>query len=225
MYKNCYRALVSVPYKTTGIAFNLKNSAGDLFLALECFKKHNINLTKIESNADPLPPCSAKIHIHFEGSMEDENVNDAITELKHKVMHGVILPLRKKAVPWYPTRLSDLDVYARSVLDAGTDLMSDHPGFHDPIYRKRREEIVQKAETFRAGDELPDVEYTDAENDVWKEVMDQLSALFPTMACREYNIALDKMMKKKVFCSDRIPQIKEVSAYLKGETGNINGSK
>lgn len=33
-------------------------------------------------------------------------------------------------VAWFPRRLKDVDIIANQVLDAGTDLESDHPGFN-----------------------------------------------------------------------------------------------
>ncbi len=50
------------------------------------------------------------------------------------------------AVPWFPTRVADLDLYCHRVLDAGADLQADHPGFHDKEYRARRKMIAERAD-------------------------------------------------------------------------------
>lgn len=55
-------------------------------------------------------------------------------------------------IPWFPRKLSDLDSFADKTLQFGGDegeLSADHPGFTDPIYRKRRAEIARIARTYR----------------------------------------------------------------------------
>ena len=59
------------------------------------------------------------------------------------------MDLRKLAVPWYPSKISDLDRYASRVLSFGAELDSDHPGFTDPTYRERRKMIADIAIKYR----------------------------------------------------------------------------
>jgi hypothetical protein len=35
----------------------------------------------------------------------------------------------KDQIPWFPGRLSDLDLLNQEVMEAGEELTSDHPGF------------------------------------------------------------------------------------------------
>jgi len=89
-------------------------------------------------------------------------------------------------------------------------LDADHPGFHDEIYRRRRNDIARAALEYREGDPVPEIEYSDDEHRVWREVWQHLSPLHEKYACREYLDVSRRVALKR----DRIPQLSEVNATI-----------
>ena len=90
----------------------------------------------------------------------------------------------------------------------------DHPGAHDPKYRKRRKEITTAAIEFHQQDptnrEIPLLQYTEEENQVWQHVLQKLKPLHEKWACSWYK----EGWKKMKISEDTIPQIRELSAQL-----------
>lgn len=94
-------------------------------------------------------------------------------------------------------------------------LCADHPGFHDPVYRRRRNEIARLALEYRAGDPIPDVSYTEEETQVWREVCALLLPLHQQGACREI-LAASRAVDLPI---DRVPQLREVNEVLRRSHG------
>ncbi|MDX6738404.1 phenylalanine 4-monooxygenase [Actinocorallia sp. A-T 12471] len=95
------------------------------------------------------------------------------------------------------------------------ELGRGHPGFADPVYRERRNEIARLALEHEPGDPLPEAEYTAEEHEVWRLVSAELAAKHLRYAAAEYLAAKDRLGLPV----DRIPQLQEVGDALGPLTG------
>lgn len=94
-------------------------------------------------------------------------------------------------------------------------LGSDHPGFSDPVYRRRRNALAALALDWRPGQPVPEPSYSDAEHGVWRAVARRLEPLHAEHACRAYLEAKEDLGLPV----DRVPQLREVTDRLAPLTG------
>ena len=98
-----------------------------------------------------------------------------------------LVTLESKAVPWFPTKIEDLDHVGNKLLMLGSGILDvDHPSFRDPVYRKRRIEIGNLGMNYKIHDPIPNIEYTKDENDTWNFCYKKLRENYPGKACKEY---------------------------------------
>jgi phenylalanine-4-hydroxylase len=94
-------------------------------------------------------------------------------------------------------------------------LGADHPGFNDPVYRQRRNDIAAGALAWESGAPVRRVAYTEAENEVWRLVSAELAIKHERYAVREFNDA-----KAAVgLPTDHVPQLDEVTERIQPLTG------
>jgi len=98
-------------------------------------------------------------------------------------------------------------------------LDTDHPGFHDEVYKKRRTEIVKIAQSYKHGERIPKIEYTKEEIDTWRVVYNNLTKMYPTHACKQYNYVFPLLEQNCGYSPDNIPQLEDISRFLKETTG------
>jgi phenylalanine-4-hydroxylase len=105
------------------------------------------------------------------------------------------------------------------ILEANEELQSDHIGFHDQEYRKRRKEIVSMSETFHIDHKFPKINYLPSEIQTWNTLFTHLTKLYPQVACEEYNKNLNLLISEKIFVHDQIPELETVSNFIQSRTG------
>jgi phenylalanine-4-hydroxylase len=94
-------------------------------------------------------------------------------------------------------------------------LGKDHPGFNDSAYRQRRNQIAAAAVAWRPGQPNPHIDYTDAEQAIWRAVSRDLHGKHEKYACHDFLEGKARLDLP----ADHIPQLDEVSAGLTPLTG------
>ncbi|XP_015255899.1 PREDICTED: tryptophan 5-hydroxylase 1-like [Cyprinodon variegatus] len=207
------------------IIFTLKNEVGDLIKALKVFQEKHVHLVHIESRKSKRRDSDFEIFIDCDS--EHEQLKE-LTELLRT--HTEIIEMTPfdnpyptndglDCVPWFPKKISDLDLCANRVLMYGSELDADHPGFKDQIYRKRRKYFADLALSFKHGDQIPRIDYTAEEVRTWGVVFRELNKLYPSHACKEYLKNLPLLNKYCKYSENNIPQLEDVSRFLMERSG------
>jgi phenylalanine-4-hydroxylase len=89
-------------------------------------------------------------------------------------------------------------------------LAHDHPGANDPAYRARRNEIATAALAWKPGDPNPHIDYTEAEQNVWRTVCRELWPKWDCYAINEFRDGVAALELPR----DHVPELDEVSARL-----------
>lgn len=129
------------------------------------------------------------------------------------------IEIKGKKYPWFPTNVLELNYLGR-LLSAGEELNADHPGFNDIKYRKRRSEIVEISNSHQMSDglEIPVIEYSKEENELWTVIYDRLVHLHNKHASKEYLESFKILEEGSGMNRMQIPQVRDISSYLKKQS-------
>lgn len=95
------------------------------------------------------------------------------------------------------------------------ELDRNHPGFRDPRYRARRNELAAIALHYVSGDAIPEVPYSDVERGVWRVAHDHLLPLHQKYACETYL----REWPKSGLRDNHIPSFQEINEMLTPRSG------
>merc|ERR1711936_261748 len=206
--------------KSINIIFSLNEAVGALAEALRIFKEHNVNLLHIESRSSVRLP-GYEFMVEIDSKVGD--IEGALKVVQDKASYFKVITRNiqdnPEAVPWFPRKIQDLDKFANQILSYGSELDSDHPGFTDPVYRKRRKEFADIAFFYKHGQKIPSIEYTAEEKATWRTVFNNLKRLYKSHACYEHNHVFPLLEENCGYNENEIPQLQRVSDFLKSTTG------
>jgi len=94
-------------------------------------------------------------------------------------------------------------------------LADSHPGANDAAYRERRNDIAAAALTWTPGTPAPRIDYTEAEQEVWRTIWRELAPRHERYACRAFREAVAALDLPR----DHIPQLDDITARLRELTG------
>ncbi|CAI8014195.1 Phenylalanine-4-hydroxylase [Geodia barretti] len=198
----------------------MKEEKGALVKALELCKNLSVNLTHIESRPS-VNNAGNEYDFFMDCKCEASVKEDFLSQLKSLALSVKVLARTpsEDEVPWFPRHIQELDKFANRVLSYGAELDSDHPGFTDEVYKARRKEFADIAYNYKHGEPIPRVEYTEQEKATWRTIFRELTKLYPTHACKEFNHVFPLLKENCGYSEDTIPQLQVVSDFLKKCTG------
>ncbi|XP_043525672.1 tyrosine 3-monooxygenase isoform X1 [Frieseomelitta varia] len=203
------------------LVLRLREGISSLARILKTIENFKGTVTHVESR--PSKREGVQFEVLVKVDMSRQSLLQLIRNLRQSsALDGVSL-LADNSVsikdPWFPRHASELDNCNHLMTKYEPDLDMSHPGFADKEYRARRKMIAEIAFAYKYGDPVPSIPYTETENDTWSRVFNTLVDLIPKHACVEYRRVFKKLQDEKIFESHRIPQLQEVSEFLKKNTG------
>ncbi|XP_053675142.1 tyrosine 3-monooxygenase isoform X1 [Anopheles nili] len=203
------------------VVVRLRDGMGSLGRILKAVETYHGTVVHLESRQSRSEGVLFDVLVKVD--MARSNLLQLIRSLRQTQSFGSVSLLSENNVnvkaPWFPKHASELDNCNHLMTKYEPDLDMNHPGFADQVYRARRKEIAEIAFAYRYGDPIPHIDYAETENKTWSAVFGRVKELMVKHACSEYIAVFKKLEDEKIFVKERIPQLQEMSDFLRRNTG------
>uniref|UniRef100_A0A8C1Q1R6 Tyrosine 3-monooxygenase n=1 Tax=Cyprinus carpio TaxID=7962 RepID=A0A8C1Q1R6_CYPCA len=199
--------------------FSLRSSKSPaLSRTLKVFETFEAKIHHLETRPSRKPKDGLEdLEYYVQCEVHLSDVSTLVSSLKRSAED--VKTTKEVKFHWFPRKIAELNKCHHLITKFDPDLDQDHPGFTDPVYRKRRKMIGDIAFKYKHGEPIPRVEYTEEEIETWREVYSTLRDLYTTHACSEHLEAFCLLEKHCGYSPDNIPQLEDVSRFLKEQTG------
>ncbi|GIY56661.1 tyrosine 3-monooxygenase [Caerostris extrusa] len=202
------------------LVFSIENGLWPLPYILRCIMNENGQIKHLETRPSKKENYSFDVLIKVELSKNELlNVIKFVRSNHGIYLHGIPREELVLKEIWFPKHISDLDKCTHVLSHLEPDLESDHPGFNDVIYRTRRQEIADISSKYKYGHVIPPIKYTEDEIKTWGIVFKKMRKLHSKYACSQYRKCFRMLEEELNFNPDCIPQMQDISMFLKRKTG------
>lgn len=203
------------PHKLSAQILSGYNKPGLLEKILGVFHDKSVNLFFIngrvlEKDARGMEKC--QFDLSFDGAKPE--VIKVIEDIFRSM--GLEFKFQKPPlVDWFAMSEEDMNKLGSVVQRPADGLNLDHPGFKDELYKQRRDVFYKSTIGYKMKNPIPTVPYTEEETKLWKYIYEKVRPLHRKHAHRSFNRAIERLEKEGIFSPDRVPQMEELSSWLK----------
>uniref|UniRef100_A0AC35U4N2 BH4_AAA_HYDROXYL_2 domain-containing protein n=1 Tax=Rhabditophanes sp. KR3021 TaxID=114890 RepID=A0AC35U4N2_9BILA len=209
------------------LSFNIVNPCVTYFLSIvSYFCSFNVIIVRFENVGKDIK-IEGQLDGIFEMIVECKSSKKQVLKAFEAIYHNE--PIQKIGIekvvdgnletPWFPRHISDIDKCMHVVTKYEPTEDPKHPGYQDQVYIDRRAELNRVANSYKYGDKIPHVDYTEGEHKLWGVCYETLKKLMNSYCCKEYRENIKMLEDEGIIKADKIPQIADLSVYLRSKTG------
>uniref|UniRef100_A0A8C2D9U9 Tyrosine 3-monooxygenase n=1 Tax=Cyprinus carpio TaxID=7962 RepID=A0A8C2D9U9_CYPCA len=193
--------------------FSLRSSKSPaLSRTLKVFETFEAKIHHLETRPSRKPKDGLEdLEYYIQCEVHLSDVSTLVSSLKRSAED--VKTTKEVKFHWFPRKIAELNKCHHLITKFDPDLDQDHPVSVGLVL------LPKISVCLSSGEPIPRVEYTEEEIETWREVYSTLRDLYTTHACSEHLEAFCLLEKHCGYSPDNIPQLEDVSRFLKEQTG------